>query len=108
MLFILVRADHIVNMEHPIGSFLQTLCPELGTVEDQLIAVLIHEVLVVSADIVLPRAKGYVSGNMDFNKTAPYFDKLYHQIIAGLIEISKFDFKKMADHRIECGKNHIS
>ena len=67
----LIRADHVVHVKQPVLAGLQSAQPEFRTVEDQLVTVPVHIVLIARADVVLPDAKGHVGGDVDLDQAAP-------------------------------------
>ena len=76
MLLVLVRAHHVVNMQPAVLARLQAAGPELGAVQHQFVAVLIHEVLVAGTHVILPHPVGHVGGDMNFNEARPDLDEL--------------------------------
>ena len=76
MLLVLIRAHHVVDVKQPVFSGLHAAGPELGAVEDQLIAVFVHEILVSGAFVVTPRAEGHIRGDVDLDEAGPHLDEL--------------------------------
>ena len=74
MLLELIRSDHVVDVQHSIRTRLQAAVPELRAVQDQLVPEAVHKVLIAGAHVILPRTKGHVGSDVDFNEAAPDLD----------------------------------